>query len=73
LSLVLEGSLYQLWNLNKDQKILLSKIAKVQADTLKIQSKIKRVSDPRFLELEVRDQLDYANNGDLIFVFSDKQ
>jgi cell division protein FtsB len=71
--LVLEGSLYQLWNLNKDQKILLSKIAKVQADTLKIQSKIKRVSDPRFLELEVRDQLDYANNGDLIFVFSDKQ
>lgn len=73
MSLVLEGSLYQLWNLNKDQKILLSKIAKVQADTLKIQSKIKRVSDPRFLELEVRDQLDYANNGDLIFVFSDKQ
>jgi cell division protein FtsB len=72
-SLVLEGGLFQLWSLHRDLNVLESKISKIKSDTLTINKKIERVSDPSFLELEVRSQLDYVEKGDLIFVFSDKQ
>ncbi len=72
-SLILEGSIFRLWRLQQDQKLLQSKIQKIQVDMELITAKLQRVSDPSFLEWEVRDQLDYVGKGDLIFVFSDKQ
>lgn len=62
-----------MWGLHSDQKRLTSKINKIQQDTDILNAKIERVLDPNFLELEVRNQLDYAEEGDLIFVFSDSE
>ena len=72
-SLVFQGGFLQLWGLHSDQKRLTSKINKIQQDTDILNAKIERVLDPNFLELEVRNQLDYAEEGDLIFVFSDSE
>ena len=70
-SLLLQGGLFQIWSLYRDQSLLSQKIEQVKLDTEMLNMKIERVSDPNFLELEVRNQLDYAEKGDLIFVFSD--
>ena len=70
-SLLLQGGLFQVWSLYRDQNLLTSKIDKIKQDTEILNLKIERVSDPNFLELEVRNQLDYVEKGDLVFVFSD--
>ncbi|MCB9026210.1 MAG: septum formation initiator family protein [Bdellovibrionaceae bacterium] len=72
-SLLIQGGLFQVWSLHRDQSLLLSKINKIKQDTGVLNAKIERVSDPNYLELEVRNQLDYAEEGDLIFVFSDSE
>lgn len=72
-SLLIQGGLFQVWSLRRDQNLLLSKVSKIEKDTEIINAKIERVSDPNYLELEVRNQLDYAEEGDLIFVFSESE
>ncbi|MCB0390333.1 MAG: septum formation initiator family protein [Bdellovibrionales bacterium] len=70
-SLLFQGGLFQTWSLYRDQNVLTRKIQKIKQDTEHLNLKIERVSDPNFLELEVRNQLDYVEKGDLVFVFSD--
>ncbi len=72
-SIIFDGSLFQLWGLHRDQLLLESKVSQIIQSTEELNAKIERVSDPNFLELEVRDQLDYVRKGDLVFIFSDSQ
>lgn len=72
-SLVLEGSLLQLWSLHRDSQDLNQRIGKIRDETKKLTMKIKRSKDPTFIELEARNRFDLANEGDLIFVFADEE
>ena len=72
-NLVLDGSLFQLWGLHRDSYELRENMQRVKADSQKLAMKIKRASDPDFIELEARDRFDLASEGDLIFVFSDEE
>lgn len=59
-----------MWKLYRDQERVEIKIAHLQAAETSLDSKIKKVTDPRYLELEARDRLDLVHEGDLVFVFS---
>ena len=72
-SLIFEGSLFQLWSLHRDQTELGQKIALLQAKNKSLEMKIERVTDPHFLEFEVRDQLEMVEKGDLVFVFTESK
>lgn len=45
----------------------------VRAATGEIQMKIKKAKDPQFIEIQARDRFELAEEGDLIFVFSDTE
>ena len=71
LSLIVKGSVFQLWGLHRDFKDLKVETAKLEDLTKEVEMKIERVSDPSYLELEVRKRFDLVNKGDLVFVFSE--
>lgn len=71
LSLVVKGSVFQLWGLHNDYADLKEKTADLKKLTKEVEMKIERVSDPSYLELEVRKRFDLVDKGDLVFVFSE--
>lgn len=71
-SLIIEGSLFQLWGMHKDLSELRNKISSVKGENQHLEQKIQNVQRLENLELEVRDQLDLVEKGDLIFVFSEE-
>ena len=69
-SLVLEGSLLQLWSLHRSDQEMSRRINSLREETKNLSMRIARASDPDFLELEASDYFDVVEKGDLIFVFS---
>lgn len=72
-SLILEGSLFHLWSLHRDGQGIKNKIESLKSENIKLSMKIDKVLDPTFLELEARNQFDLVNQGDLVFVFSERE
>ena len=73
LNLVLDGSLFRLWSLNRDQTSIQEKIEILQAKNTELKNRLKKVKDPAFLEREARDRFDLVSEGDLVFVFSEEE
>jgi len=69
--LVLDGSLFRLWRLERDARDLSSRMKILRSQTQDLDQKIKRARDPNFIEIEAREKFDLASEGDLVFVFSD--
>ena len=69
INLVLDGTLFRVFRLNRDLRVIQNRIEHIEKKNLDIEDKIKKVSDPEFVEKEVRQRLDYTNEGDLIFIF----
>jgi len=71
-NMIFKGGFFELLNLRQNlNKIKIKKVALLK-DIEKLEMKIVRASDPDFLELEVLNRFDLAQEGDLIFVFSDE-
>lgn len=71
--LILDGSLFRLWRLNRDTLELTKRMQVLRTETNQLDKKIKQAKDPNFLEIEAREKFDLASEGDLIFVFSDEK
>ena len=71
--LLLDGSLLRLWRLNRDSVELAHRITQLELESKVIDQKLLRTKDPAFIELEAREKLDLASEGDLVFVFSDDE
>ncbi|MCB0350230.1 MAG: septum formation initiator family protein [Bdellovibrionales bacterium] len=71
--LILDGSLFRLWRLDRDSHDLNNRMKILRKETQLLDEKIKQAKDPNFLEIEAREKFDLANEGDLIFVFSDEE
>ena len=69
-SLIVEGSLFQLWNLHRDHREIKHKISKIKTENLELEMKIAKASDPSFLEFQARNQFNLVEEGDLVFIFS---
>lgn len=69
---LLDGTLYRLWELNSEKKIMQHKIAETQISIEKLQKQIRMANDPKFIEREAMDRFDLVNKDDIVFVFSDE-
>lgn len=70
-SLLLNGSLINLYRLNRDQKILTEQIESTKLQLADLDRQLLRVKDPTFIERQALDNFDLAGEDDLVFVFPD--
>jgi cell division protein FtsB len=73
LNLVMDGSLFRLWSLHRDQVQLLQNTSILRTHSNELRFKLSKAKDPTFLEKEARDRFDLVGEGDLVFVFTDEQ
>lgn len=71
--LVLDGSLFRLWSLHRDEQEISTRMKKLRHQTAELDMKITRARDPNFIEMQAREKFDLASEGDLIFVFTDNE
>ena len=73
LNLVVDGSLFRWWSLNRDYKSIQSNIQTLEQQNAKLKTQLQKAKDPAFLEREARDRFDLVSEGDLVFVFSEEE
>ena len=71
-NLIVDGTLFQIFHLNRDVRILKNRIELFDNKNKFIIKKIKNASNPQFIEKEARERLDFVHEGDLIFVFPEE-
>ncbi len=69
--ILLDGTLYQLWELKNETKHMKSKIESTKVSIELLEKQIKMAHDPRFIEREARDRFDLVNKDDIVFVFNE--
>lgn len=72
LNLVFNGTLFRIFRLNQDLKIVKNRIQHTQNQTEELKLKIKKSQDPEFIKKELLERLDYTEEGELIFLFPEK-
>ncbi len=72
-NLVLDGTLFRLWSLDRERQQLLESSQNLKTDLSRIGAKIREAKEPSFVEREARDRLDLVSEGDLVFLFSDEE
>ena len=70
--LVLDGSFMRMWHLYNSRKILENRIKDIQTKNTLVKERLKKMSDSRFLEKEVRDRFNLVGEEDIIFIFSEE-
>ena len=69
INLVLDGTLFRVFRLNRDLQVVKNRIRHIEEKNQQLEDKIQKASQPDFIEKELRQRLDYTNEGDLIFIF----
>jgi cell division protein FtsB len=72
LNLVLDGSLFRLWSLHRDEIAIEHDIRDLKQQNVELKKRLAGAKDPAFLEREARDRFDLVSKGDLVFVFSEE-
>ncbi len=70
-AVLLDGTLFRIWGLNRDRDRIESRIAALKVSVADKEKRILEANRPEFIERQVREQLDFVRDGDLVFVFSD--
>lgn len=69
ISLFLNGTLWKVWGLYRDESVIKDQIADTEKLSVKISSQTLQAKDPTFIERQARDKMDLVSENDLIFVF----
>lgn len=72
LSLILNGSLLNIWSLHRDEIKITEQIQLEKLKIKELEQKLKNAKDPTFIERQAVDKYDLANEHDLVFVFADQ-
>lgn len=70
-SVVLNGSLFRVWSLNRELVSLQEKTLSTKAQIKQIEIDILKTKDTAFIERQAREKLDLANENDLVFIFTE--
>jgi cell division protein FtsB len=70
-AVLLDGTLFRIWSLNRDRARLEDRIASLKHSVAEKEQRIVESNKPEFIERQVREQLDFVRDGDLVFVFAD--
>ena len=71
-NLIADKTLLRLVSMKRSLKAVENRSQSIEKDNTEIQQKIKKAKDPDFIEKELRERLDYTEDGDLIFLFPEK-
>lgn len=69
-SLLLNGTLWKVWGLYRDEAKFKSEIIKAEMDTKALTTQMSVVKDPQYIERLAKDKMDLVGENDLMFVFS---
>lgn len=69
---VLDGTAFRLWSLNRDHDLLTSRIEAARERSQQLAFRIQKSQELDFIERAARDQFDLVKEGDLVFIFSDE-
>lgn len=72
-NIIFDGTLFQMRKLYLQQKTLKRQTLEIQTKNDILVEKMKKLSDPKYLEKEVRNRFDLAGQGDLIFIFPEDE
>lgn len=70
-AVLLDGTLFRIWGLNRDRDRIEARIEALKISVTDKEKRIVESNRPEFIERQVREQLDFVRDGDLVFVFSD--
>lgn len=68
-SLLVNGTVWKVWGLYRDESRFKMEIVKAKADILAVEGQMTMVRDPRYIERLARDKMDLVGENDLMFVF----
>lgn len=71
MALVLDGSLWQLYQIDKSKELLLFNIQEENKKISKIKHQLEQLKNPAYIEKQARERLEFLEKGDLLFVFSE--
>jgi hypothetical protein len=71
-SLLLNGGLFQLYKLHRDQALITAQIEATQMQVSDLNHQLKMAKDPAFIERQALDNYDLVSENDLVFVFADQ-
>ncbi len=71
LSLFINGTLWRVWGLRRDQSTITEQIANTQKQSTLLDVQIKQAKDPVYIERQARDKQDMVSENDLVFVFNE--
>lgn len=71
-AVTLDGTLYRIWNLQRDDERLAARVIQLQKSVEAKQIKLNETNRPEFIEKQARQRLDYVRDGDLVFIFPDE-
>ena len=72
-NIIFDGTLFQMRKLYLQQKTLKQQTLEIQTKNDILVEKMEKLSDPKYLEKEVRNRFDLAGQGDLIFIFPEDE
>lgn len=70
--ILLDGTLYRIWNLKNEKISMENKIQEAQTRLQKLRAQIQMAHDPKFIEREARNRFDLVNKDDIVFVFAEE-
>jgi cell division protein FtsB len=70
LSLLLNGTFWRLWNLQRDKERKAREMLVTVKETEALKTQLLQAKDPAFIEHQAKDRLDFAGENDLVFVFA---
>jgi cell division protein FtsB len=70
LGLVVDGALWNIWNLSGEMKRLRSDLVVLKQEMSSVDQSIKQAQQPEFVAREARQRLDMISRDELVFVFS---
>jgi hypothetical protein len=71
ISLFLNGTLWKVWGLYRDQSVISEQIIQANQAVKNFDLLMVKAKDSTFIEHEARDKMDLVSENDLLFVFPD--
>lgn len=71
IGLVMDSSLWRLYQTHTNKLALVSKIQEENEKILKIKHQLDQLKNPAYIEKQARERLEFLEKNDLLFVFSE--
>jgi cell division protein FtsB len=70
-ALIIDGTLFRLWKLNRDYDALTQKLEQ-ESERLKIlEVQVQKAKDPLFIKHQARDRFDLVEEDEMVFFFTE--